>query len=141
MIIMICGSMSFAKEMMEAKKKLESMGHEALLPCDIDLHLEDSEFIDDLDKDFEHCIENQVMETCFGFIEKSDAIVVLNHPKNDIDGYIGTSTMMEIGLARYLNKKIFILNNLPDYKDHRWVHEVRIMQPVMLEGDLNKITL
>ncbi|MFH1183003.1 MAG: hypothetical protein V1690_01940 [Candidatus Moraniibacteriota bacterium] len=28
MKIMICGSMTFAKEMLEAKKKLEKMGHE-----------------------------------------------------------------------------------------------------------------
>jgi hypothetical protein len=46
---------------------------------------------------------------------------------------------MEIGLARYLGKKIFILNELPHHNDHRWVHEVRIMQPVILNGNLEKV--
>jgi len=35
MKIMICGSMRFAREMLEAKNMLEEMGHVALLPCDI----------------------------------------------------------------------------------------------------------
>jgi hypothetical protein len=139
MKIMICGSMTFANEMVDAKKRLEELGHSAELPCDTDVHVGDSDFIDDLDKDYKHCVENKVMEKCFDMIAESDAILVLNHPKNSISGYVGTSTLMEIGLAKYLGKKIFILNALPDYKQHRWVHEVRIMQPVMLNGDLSKV--
>ncbi len=139
MKIMICGSMSFANEMVEAKKKLEELGHSVLLPCDTDVHLEDSKFIDDLDKDYTHCVENQIMETCFNLVAESDAILVLNHAKNNVEGYIGTCTLMEIGLAQHLRKKIFILNELPDYKEYRWAHEVRIMQPKILNGDLEKI--
>jgi len=139
MKIMICGSMTFANEMVDAKKKLKALGHSAELPCDTDMHLGDSGFIDDFDKDYKHCVENKVMEKCFDSIAESDGILVLNYPKNDVNGYVGTATLMEIGLARYLGKKIFVLNELPDYKQHRWVHEVRIMQPVMLNGDLNKV--
>ena len=109
------------------------------MPCDTDVHLDDSNFIDDLDKDYEHCVKNKVMEKCFDLIADSDAILILNYPKNGISGYVGTSTLMEIGLARYLGKKIFVLNELPDYNQHRWVHEVRIMQPIILNGDFGKV--
>jgi len=139
MKIMICGSMTFANEMVDAKKKLEELGHSVHLPCDMETHLEDSDFIDDLDKDYKHCVENKIMEKCFDLVAESDAVLVLNHNKNDIDGYVGTSALMEIGIARHLGKKIFILNDLPDYKQHRWAHEVRIMQPIILNGNLENM--
>ena len=34
MKIFICGSMHFSKEMLEAKRKLEEIGHTAEVPCD-----------------------------------------------------------------------------------------------------------
>jgi len=79
------------------------------------------------------------MDKCFDMIAESDGILVLNYPKNSISGYVGTSTLMEIGIARHLGKKIFILNDLPDYKEHRWTHEVRIMEPIILNNDLEKV--
>ena len=139
MKIMICGSMSFSKEMMNAKKSLEERGHKVGVPCDVELHVEDSNFIDDLDADYEHCVKNGVMKKCFDMIAESDAILVLNYPKNGIKGYIGTSSLMEIGLAHYLGKRIFLLHPTPHHSEARWAHEVRIMQPTVLNGNLSKI--
>jgi hypothetical protein len=34
MKIMVCGSMSFAKETSETKQKLEALGHEVKIPSD-----------------------------------------------------------------------------------------------------------
>lgn len=70
---------------------------------------------------------------------KSDAILVLNYPKNGIRGYIGTSSLMEIGLAHYLGKKIFLLNEIPLATQARWSHEVHIIQAVVIDGDLEKV--
>ena len=139
MEIMICGSMTFSKEMIKAKNKLEEMGHDVRVPCDIDVHLDDEDFIDDLEKDFEHCVENEVMKKCFSKVEESDAILVLNYEKNNISGYIGTSTLMEMGLAYYFDKRIFLLFSPPQYSKHRWAHEVRVFQPEILNGDLEKL--
>jgi len=137
--IMICGSMTSAKQMIETKNKLEKFGHSVTLPCDTNLHLDDSNFIDDLNADYEHCIKNNVMKICMDEIANSDAILVMNYPKNDIEGYVGTSSLMEIGLAYYLGKKIFLLFPTPPTSEARWAHEVKIMQPTVLNGDLNKI--
>jgi hypothetical protein len=139
MKIMICGSMSFAWKMNEVKNQLEDLGHKVSLPIDIDLHLSDSTFSDNLDADYKHCIKNDTIKKCFDLIAKSDAILVLNLEKNGKEGYIGTSGLMEIGLAHYLGKKIFLFNKLPSYNDSRWSHEVAIMRPVILEGDFGKI--
>jgi predicted RNA-binding protein with PUA domain len=43
-----------------------------------------------------------------------------------------------MGFAHVLGKKIFLLNDIPEisYKD-----EIKMMQPIILEGELSKITL
>lgn len=136
---MICGSMHFAREMMTAKEELEKSGHTVSLPTDIDLHLNDPQFIDNFDLNYEHCLKNDVMWKCFDLVAKSEAILVLNYPRNDLAGYIGASSLMEIGLAYYLRKKIFLLYPTPKPTQVRWAHEIEIIQPVVLNGDLAKI--
>ena len=139
MKIMICGSMTFAKEMLETEKKLEKLGHDAEIPCDTEEHVNDPEFTDDLEKDHKHCVENQIMEKCFKKVEENDAILVLNYPKNGIESYIGTASLMEMDLARHFGKKIFLLNEPPHHSQHIWVHEVRILQPIIIKGNFEKI--
>jgi len=140
MKIQICGSMSFAKEMTKIQKQLIKMGHVVLVPQDTKLHLSDPNFIDNLSENLEHCINENVLKVGFDLVANADAILVLNFPKNGINGYIGTSTLMELGIAHFLGKKIFILNVIPDFNKIRWAHEVAIMQPVILKGDLTKIS-
>ena len=76
----------------------------------------------------------------FKTIENSDAVLVLNYPKNGINGYVGSATLMDIGVAYYLGKRIFLLNQLPSTDKLRHSHEVRVMQPVILNGDLKKMS-
>ena len=76
----------------------------------------------------------------FDQVAKSDGIVVLNYDKNGIKGYIGGATLMEIGLARHLNKKIFLLQDPPDEKELKYALEVKVARPVILNGDLTRIS-
>ena len=131
--------MTFAKEMLKAKQTLEKLGHEVNVPLDTESHVKNPKLIDDLESNYKHAQETQVMKKCFDLLAKSDAILVLNHTKNGIKGYVGTSSLMEVGLAYYLGKKMFLLNSLPKSAKYRWVHEVEIMQPVVINGDLSKI--
>ncbi len=139
MRIAICGSMAFAREMLETKRKLESMGHIVSVPCDTDIILAGKHDMSDHEANYRHCIENDVVMKCFKGIEKSDAILVLNHKKRGIDGYVGANTLIEIGLAYYLGKKIFLLNKPPSEDEAPHSHEIRVMQPVVIDGDLKKI--
>lgn len=139
MKIMICGSMTFAKEMIKTKKKLEQLGHLVLVPLDLQSHIGNPSLVDDLESNYKHAVKTDIMRKCFGLVEESDAILVLNYPKNGIAGYIGTSSLMEIGLAYYLGKKIFILDAIPNVKQARWGHEISIMQPIILNGRLEGI--
>lgn len=136
---MICWSMTFAKEMTDTKRKLEDLGHSVFVPSDIESYLKDPSLIDNLEENYKHTIEKDVLRNCFNLVAKSDAILVLNYAKNKIKGYVGTSALMEIGLAYYFGKKIFLLNPMPKPKDARWAHELAIIQPVVINGDLAKI--
>lgn len=139
MKIMICGSMSFAKEIAELQSQLMSFGYDVLIPCDTELHIEKPGFIDDLDKDREHLVENNIMKRCFDILADSEAVIFLNLPKNNIDGYIGTSSLMEMGLAYYLGKKIYLMYPYPDPHIHRWAHEVASFHPIILNGDVGSL--
>ena len=99
---MIVGSMTFAENMLNVKSELESAGHIVNVPCDTEEHVTNTDLIDDLDKDLEHLMEHNILRKCFDLVAESDAILVLNYTKNGIDGYIGTSTLMETALAFYL---------------------------------------
>lgn len=135
MKIFIAGSMSFAKEIIEAKKKLLEMGFEADYAPDTHDCVENV----GLNEDMEHCEKMDIMRACMDIQEKCDAILLLNHPKDNLHGYIGTHSLMELGLAYYLKQKIFLLNSPPNKEIARYWVEVMHMKPVILNGDIEKI--
>jgi len=130
--------MVFAKEMLTAKEQLEKMGHEVLIPIDtleclknpkLNESIEHCENFSDIDVDLDH----------FQKVADSDAIIVLNYSKNGLNGYIGGATLMEIAIARHYGKKIFILNELPSEDDIRYVLEIKLTKPTILNGDISNI--
>ncbi|MFA5128897.1 MAG: hypothetical protein WC445_02930 [Patescibacteria group bacterium] len=136
MKIVICGSMTFAKEMVAAEKELRKYGHEVILPkftydyADMGtseiVHRESAA----------NKIKHGLIRYYFDEIKGGDAILVLNNERHGIPNYIGGNSLLEMGFAHVLNKEIFLLNPIPEmgYKD-----EIIAMQPIVLEGDLSKI--
>ena len=127
--------MVFAKEMLEAQKQLEALAHEVLIPIDTQDCLAKPE----LQENLEWCMSQDLDKDHFNKVANSDAVLILNYPKNNIVGYIGGSTLMELGLARHLDKKIFILHNLPSEEEIRYALEIKAMRPIILNGDISKI--
>lgn len=142
MKITICGSLSFFKEMGELAKQLKDLRHEVFLPDTAiqilagDLGIEKINLEKTTKSASDRIIKNNAIINHYHKIKSSDAILVVNKDKNGIVGYIGGSTFLEIGFAFVLNKKIFLLNNIPDiaYKD-----ELVAMKPIVLNNGLNKI--
>jgi len=131
--------MAFIRDILRMKKQLNRLGHIALIPHGTEPHLEDSKFVDTLGENLEYCIKHNIMKKNFDMVKESDAILVLNPRRNNIEGYIGVSVLMEMAIAHHLNRKIFILNEIPHYDKARWAQEVRIMRPMIINGNLNKI--
>jgi len=139
MKIAIIGSSKFAKQMAEYQEKLIELGYE------VDLHEHyvaqaKGEMKDMIERmNCEHAkvkIENDYLKYHHNEIVKSDAVLVLNFDKNGIKNYIGGNTLIEMGDAYVLDKKIFLLNPIPEIM---YIDEIIAMQPIILNGDLSKI--
>ena len=139
MKIYICGSLTFSKEMIKIGKELGKLGHKVQIPTDAKLVVSGKHNHDDLDADFKHCLKSDIMRIHMEFAKKCDAILCLNYDKNNIHGYIGAATLIEIGIDYLNRRKIFLWQNFPDCQEQRWAHEVKTMQPIIINGDLSKI--
>jgi hypothetical protein len=153
MKLTICGSMVFYKEMKEIQHELESQGHDVRIPLlDDELppefgggrtlafgaYIEENGGIDKFNEgDKIWDFKAAAIRDHFDKVEWSDAIVVVNHDKRGVEGYIGGNTLMEMGLAFYLNKPIYMLNAVSS--DLLYKQEVMGMKPTFLAGDLSKI--
>ncbi len=135
MRVIVCGSMSFAREMVDAKQHLDGLGFDATVHSDTERFVNNPDFKTDSIENFNHCKENDIMRKAFEAVGDNDAILVLNLPKNGINGYIGVSTMMEIGLAYHLGKRIFLM--FPPME--KLSGEMKIMKATVLNGDLNEM--
>ncbi len=132
MRIAICGSLAFAKEMLEVKSKLESEGNIVTLPKNVERYADGTI---DVENKWEK-VQLDVIKKYFDEIKNSDAILVVNKDKNGIKNYIGGNGLIEIAFAHVNNKKIFLLNPIPEmhYSD-----EIKSMNPIILNRDLSKI--
>ena len=137
MKIVICGSVTFAKEELQLKKDLKKLGHEVLVTDDLEKFAENPEIKLNYEEELRLTKDNDIIRKFFKKIESSDAIMVANYKKNNIEGYLGTNVLMEIGVAYYLDKQIFILNSVG--RDQNCSLEIASMDPMIVNGDLSKI--
>lgn len=147
MKITLCGSIAFIDEMYEIKARLEALGHEVQLPP-LEQVGRDGKPTDAKElyairqsvPDAGHWIwdvKATAMHAHFDRVEWSNAILVLNLPKNGIEHYIGANTLLEMGLAFHRGTRIFLLHPIPEisYKE-----EILGMKPMILDGDLALIS-
>jgi len=136
MKIAICGSMAFTGQMFETKEKLEKFGHQAVISGFGEQYLGKSQ--EEIEKlKLYHKYEKDAIRDFYEEIKNADAILVLNYDRKGIANYIGGNTLMEIGFAHVLNKKIFLLNPVPEIEFYKT--EIEATRPVILDGDLEKI--
>lgn len=146
MNITICGSIAFYDQMLEAKKKLELLGHQVKLPP-FEIEDEHGRMIPVKEYYARRKAETgdvgwiwdrkaEAMRLHFQKVAWCDAVLVLNFDKNDIPNYIGANTFLEMGLAFHLNKKIFLLNPIPETNIKE---EILGMKPTLIYQDFSNI--
>lgn len=126
--------MVFAKEMDNAKKILEQMGYEVFVPPDT-----------------YHCIADPAKKTDVKFLKEmdvgrataklvaeADALLILNYPKHDINGYIGPGAYRDLSVAWWLEKKIIFLFPYDENQNNQ-KYEMLGFEPVILDGEINNI--
>jgi len=134
MTITLCGSIKFFDKMVEIQGELEKAGHTVFMPvkaAGVDYWAEDNTSRVQAKKSLELINEH------FHKIEKSEAILVVNMTKGDIENYIGANTFLELGFAHYLGRKIYLLNPIPDQP--YIIDEVLTIDPIVLEGTVAEL--
>ncbi len=121
--------------------ELHDLGHESVMhPHYIQWVKEgEADVLEKIDKG-EHAqlkIDTDYIKWYYDAIVGSDAVLVVNLEKQGRKNDIGGNAFLEVGFAYVNNKKIFILNDIP--QDSDFVDELVAMQPIELKGDLNKI--
>lgn len=134
MKITLCGSIKFFDQITAIQKELENMRHEIFMPIfvdGVDYWAEDGSSRVEAKKGLNLIAKHEEK------IDNSDAILVANYTKGDIENYIGANTFLEMGHAKYKGKKIFVLNPLPKQKYIE--DELVSFEPIVINGDLSKI--
>lgn len=136
-IITLCSSAAFYRQLVDVHAQLEARGYTAILPYSArgmkqagNYEVVKSWYTnpDDYDK------KADLVRRHFDEIAKSDAILVANYEKHGQPNYIGPNVLMEMGLAFYLRKPIYILNELPE--DSPFEEELKGFRPIILHGEL-----
>lgn len=140
--ITICCSCSFYEPAVQIAKELKKLGFKAVLPQTARKMAKDGNFNDKkykvwLKDQSQYFLKEKLMKDHFKKIEQSDGVLIINLEKNGVKGYIGGNTLMEMTVAFYLKKSIFILNDSSENK--LFQEEILGMFPHFLNGDVNNL--
>ena len=134
MIITICGSQTFCKEMEKVQEYLKRKGFTVFAP---ELLVTEEWFQKNNSRNKLLQMKPIWTRNHFKKIKDSDAILICNYKKKGIKGYFGSNTLMELSVAFFLDKKIFFL--YPIDEKHPHFEELTGIEKIILHGDLDKI--
>jgi hypothetical protein len=142
MKIAICGSLDFTYEIEKLANDLRKMKFEVCIPISSEKILKGEFSLKEIKKEKENgkfsdrAIKYDSIRAYWNIIKNCDYILVANYDKKGIKNYVGGNSFLEMGFAHILQKKVFLLNGIPEmiYSD-----EIKAMQPTALNGDLSKI--
>lgn len=140
--IVLCSSVSMYQTLLEIEKDLLKLGFKVLVPDSARRMEEAGDFIMKGKKPwlkdpnlFYH--KTELMDAHFRKIEEGDAILVVNLKKGDVEGYIGGNVLMEMMLAYYLKKPIYVWKKVGE--EHPFYEEILGINSVFIDQDLTQI--
>ena len=135
-IFIIC-SKAFYSEVGSIKEKLESMGHEIIVPNSYNDYLLgiNSEQIS-----YENGNQAEYKAKMFRMskerIQNIDAVLTLNFDKNGQENYIGGATFLELYEAFMANKKIYLYHDVPK---GMLFDEINGFSPIVIHENLDLV--
>ncbi len=140
--IVVCSSASFYENVIKIQNELKDLGFKVVVPLTANKMKKTGDFKVETYKTWMERPEDYkrkayLTKKHFIEVEKGDAILVLNYKKNGKNGYIGGAVLMEMAIAFYLKKPIYILN--PIDESSKYKEELYGMFPKIINGDLSKI--
>jgi hypothetical protein len=141
--ITICSSANFYKQAVAIEAQLEKLGFKVLLPAsairmkksgDYDVSHYKTWFGDAND----YHMKTALIHEHFLEVEEGDAILVLNYEKHGVDNYIGGNVLMEMAIAFFLDKSIYILNEIPS--ESAFLEEIIGLNSIVLHGKVEALS-
>ena len=136
----VCSSASFYPQVVAMSQKLEDIGIAVVLPKTARKMKEEGltnvEAITDwTTAPTGYHGKSMLIREHFDVIAQGDGVLVANYEKHGKENYIGPNVLMEMAIAFYLNKHIYILNDKP--VDSPLIDEILGLEPIFLQGDIN----
>ncbi len=138
--IVICSSASFYEQVVGVESQLVELGFDVVIPKSARAMKAAGNYTVSktwYDNPDDYVKKADLMRTHFREIERGDIVLIANYEKHGVANYIGPNVLMEMGIAFYFNKPIYILNDLP--ADSPFEEELKGFLPTILHGDLSAI--
>ena len=129
MLITIHASLDFKNEMIDTKNYLESKGLDIILP-ELKRYQHIRDELGD-EKRFTK-IKKRLTKQNMINVEKCDCLLILNYSHRGYDNYIGGNSFLEMVLAFYLHKPIYLLNNIP--QNMLYTEEINALEPIIVKS-------
>lgn len=140
--ITICSSANFYEQAVAVESQLIARGYGVILPrvaramkAAGDYSVSKTWY----DNPDDYTKKQELMLAHFHEIGRGDAVLVLNYEKHSQANYIGSNVLLEMGIALYLNKPIYLLNEIPENTPSE--EEIKGFMPTVLHGKLENLKL
>ena len=140
--IVLCSSATFYQHVNELAVELEAMGYKVVVPHNARQMAQSGDYDPAKYKTWytnagDFAKKADFMRQHFDEVAAGDAVLVVNDEKHGVKGYIGPNGLLEMGLAFYLNKPIYVLNDFDKTMGN--YEEVYGMNSIFLKGDVTRI--
>lgn len=130
MNVLIHASLDFKENMIFVKKYVEAKANTRVMLPELTRY-QDIRDVNGDDTTFTK-IKNRLTKENFRNVEICDALLILNYTHRGIENYIGGNSFMEMVIAFYLNKPIFILNPIPEKMPY--TEEIKSLYPIVVNN-------
>lgn len=128
--ILLHASLDFVDNMIFVKEHIESISElKVILP-----ELTRYQYIRDEqgdDKTFTK-IKNRLTRDNINNVEKCDCLFILNYSHRGIRNYVGGNSFLEMIVAFYLKKPIYLLNDIPE--SMTYTEEIKSLYPIVVHN-------
>lgn len=140
--ITICASAAFYEQVVAVQAQLKKAGFEVLIPDTAKKMQQSGNFDVAHYKPWhtntaDYHQKAALIRGHFAKVAQGDAVLVLNYDKHGIKNYVGGNVLIEMGLAFYLKKPIFMLNEAPENSPLK--EEILGLEPTILHSNINAI--
>ena len=128
MKILIHASLDFKQAMIDAKKYIEENSHHHIMLPELTRY-QDIRDVQGDDETFTR-IKNRLTKENFKNVEYCDVLFILNYSHRGIENYVGGNSFMEMVIAFFLKKPIYLLHEIPE--DMTITEEIKSLYPTVV---------